>query len=158
MKISRPSLTLGLALFSLLLGLSACQPSAQAPASSDSKTESAAPAQPVIPPLSAADIVGEWRIAGVNGGEINQPTGITAQITADEIRITSGCVNLAFGYRLAAGQFAATQKPVAGCERTLSPAEKAVGDAVNKAQSAARDSSNALVLSGEGSSLTLYTQ
>lgn len=146
----------GLLLSLLVPTLVGCTPAAKQP--SDKPDTGPSPHQANTPSLNAADIVGEWRIASVNGKDIDQSTGITASISDNEIRVNAGCVNMAFTYRLLAGRFASETTPVASCARPLSPAEKAVGDALTTAQNAARDSSNALVLSGAGNSLSLYTQ
>lgn len=141
---------------SAVAALSACTP----------VTSSEQPAVTVDTPtgLNASDIVGEWRIAGVNGGEVNQSTGITASITAKTILINSGCVNMVYSYTLSNGDFSvalgqdAGDKPVISCMRGLSDTENAIGDAIQKADTAKKDASNALVLSGGGASLSLYTQ
>ena len=141
---------------SAVAALSACTP----------VTSAEQPAVPVDTPtgLNASDIAGEWRVAGVNGGEVNQSNGITASITDKTILINSGCVNMVYSYTLSNGTFSAALgqdvggKPVMSCMRGLSDTENAIGDAIQKADTAKKDASNALVLSGGGTSLSLYTQ
>lgn len=146
----------------LIVTTASCSPSSdtQAPpqVTKSAASPSATPTTPLPSGLNSADIVGEWRIAGVNGKEINEPAGATAKIAASEILIQSDCVNMAYDYSLVAGRFTAKSKPVISCQRALSAAEKAIGDAITTADAASRDASNALILSGGGHSLTLYTQ
>ena len=72
---------------------SASPPAAAAdtPAAAPSETPAAS-----IAISEVEDLVGEYRVVGVDGREIDLPHGITARIDDTGIIVTSGCVNLSW--------------------------------------------------------------
>ena len=80
--------------------------SADAPAPAGTAADSVGEPRPGGPPVAAAPaprvaISGEYRVAGVDDGDINLPHGITASIGEDRIDVSSQCVEMAWSYRLA---------------------------------------------------------
>lgn len=105
-----------------------------------------------------AEIAGEYRVAGVDGAEINLPHAVTASIDGERIHLTSDCVNLAWSYHLAGGTLATQRVPVEGCGRGLDPIEHELIAALDVADAVRRTPANALELSGSGHAVTLFSQ
>ena len=141
----------------LALVLAACsQPveTAQAPASPTPPTATPAP-----PPLAApVSLAGVYRIAGVDGADIDQPHAITASISADRIHVTADCLNFAWSYTARAAGIATQRVAVEGCARGLTAAEESVVAAFDAATTAVRTPANAIELRGGGRSVTLFSQ
>jgi hypothetical protein len=117
-----------------------------------------APVAPEPPALAAAELAGEYRVAGVDATDIDLPHAITASISADRIHIVSDSVNLA-GADTQQGAALTTQRvPVEGCARGYEPAEMALLAALDVADSVRRTPANAIEFSGDGHSVTLFSQ
>ena len=135
------------ALVIALLALAAC------------RAEPEAQREPEAPPIAAAaELVGEYRVAGVDGSDIDLPHAITASITADRIQLVSDCVNMAWGYTLTEGRLSTEQAPAEGCARGFEPTEQALLAAFDVADTVRRTPANALEFSGGGHSVTLFSQ
>jgi hypothetical protein len=86
-----------LVLPAVLLG---CDGAPRSPAEGSRSTEPAARIA-----LSAPEtLVGEWRLAGVDGHLVDLPHAITMSIDAERILVVSDCVNLAWSYRYERGR------------------------------------------------------
>ena len=121
----------------------------------------AAPAEPEIvakPAVPAVVLPGEWRVAGVDGGEIDQPYAITASITADHIHVTADCLNFAWSYVAEANRIATERVAVESCGRGPTAPEEAVVAAIDAAEEVARTPANAVELRGSGRVVTLFSQ
>ena len=163
------------------LALGACQPDAVSHSSSSETLEmppAAAPATPTpseagaamnpeVPatspatadPGSAPDsLVGEYRIAGVDGEGIDLPFGISASISADRIRVSSQCVRFAWSYSYAKGALSTEQAPTLSCQRGLYPEEEAIEAAFDAATQVRITSANGYEFTGGGHEVTLFTQ
>ena len=156
------------------LALAACQPgdggapedAAETPAAMPNEAISPTPSPTARPApeegeaggITAAELTGEYRIAGVDGGGINLPHGITASIGADRIDVTSQCVEMAWSYRLEGAGLATTSIPVVTCDRGRYPEEEAIAAAFSAAREVERTASNGLRFSGGGRSVTLFSQ
>lgn len=118
------------------------------------------PVEPGVAVPDAAAIVGEWRVAAIDGRDIDQPHAITASIGPDRMRFVSQCITLQWRYTLRNGVFATDRiaNEVPNCARLLSPAEARLKRAIDASTRAARLPSNALLLSGPDGSVTLFTQ
>ena len=157
---------------SVLAILAACNDSASEPppATSPTATPAAAstataapapeasetPAGEVI--ASEARLAGEYRVAGVGGGDINLPYGITASISANRIHITADCVNAEWSYRLEDGVLATERVPTEGCARGLTAEEEALFAAFDGADKVLHLPSGAYEFIGRGPQATLFTQ
>ena len=125
---------------------------------------------PTAPSLTAPDeadssliatseaLAGEYRVAGIDGTDVNLPHGITASITADRIDVQSDCIRFAWSYRFEDRLLVTEQAPVATCRRALFPEERALSEAVEAADLVRRTPANGIELSGSGRSVTLFSQ
>ena len=166
--------------FVFLLALSACQPSDRS--SSDSASEAAmetSPAEtaaerPSPSPNEANEptgspgqadrvtnserLTGEYRVAGVDGQDINLPFGITASISQHRIEVASDCVRMAWSYRFEGQALATEPVPIVSCDRGRYPEEVAIENAFDVATAVRLNPSNGYEFTGEGRSVTLFTQ
>lgn len=117
-----------------------------------------APPDPDAASEPAIALPGEYRVAGVNGVEIDQPYAITAVITADRIHLTADCLNFAWSYTARGKRIATDRVGVESCARGLTAAEQALVDALDSATTVLRTPSNAIELRGGGRSVTLFSQ
>ena len=152
-------------MLALPLALYACgshRPAGDPPAETPALTAppaSSAPAGSNEATAASIALPGEYRVAGVDGADIDQPYAITASITADRVHVTADCLNFAWDYTVR-GQTISTQRvAVEGCARGLTAAEEAVVAAFDSATTTAvRTPANAIELSGSGHSVTLFSQ
>lgn len=138
--------------------LAACSP----PATESPASESPAPeSRPEIAEgtmMTPAALVGEYRVAGVDGQDINLPYGITASVSAEEIEVSSQCVRLKWAYTLVGEVLAASRMPVMSCQRGLLPEEGAIARAFDQAAQVRRTPANGIEFSGAGHTVTLFSQ
>ena len=158
----------------ILLGLAACTPAAEAPeqpapAGTDSASRTATPSdspttappiEPRVPAtlIPASELVGEWRIAGVDGQAIDAPYGVTASITADRIHVVADCINVAWSYAAESGTISTKRVPVEGCGRGLTVQEEAIVATIDAATGFGRVPSNAVEIFTTGRRVTLFSQ
>lgn len=161
------------AIAGFVLALAACSPeerSIPAPADTDLEAHPATPDGLVELPIGATAplaIEGEWRVAGVDGQEIDIEWAMTASITTDQISIQSQCMGFGRMYALEGMALSMPEVPPATgpvpppppvCARMPLPEEQAVSKALQEAVRAYRMPDGALVLDGPETSLTFYTQ
>lgn len=108
--------------------------------------------------VPASELVGEWRIAGVDGEEIDQPYAITASITDRQIHVVADCINIAWSYTAESGSFDAKRVPVEGCGRGMTPKEEAIVTAIDTATGFGKVPSNAMEIFSQQHRVTLYRQ
>ena len=157
---------IGRAAISLLLGLAiaACGPAGEAgtagtapvTAAPTATSVGAAPAPDLI--ASAESLAGEYRVAAVDGADINLPHGISASIAADRINVTSDCIRFAWSYRFESGVVTTERVPRPSCRRALLPEEEAIAAAFDNAGMVRRTPANAVEFSGGGRSVTMFGQ
>jgi hypothetical protein len=121
------------------------------------------PTPALVPPAGASaapalELAGEYRIAGVDDGDINLPHGISASIGADRIDVVSQCVEMAWSYRLDGSALQTTRLPVVSCDRGRYPEEEAIEAAFTAARKVERTENNGLRFSGGGRSVILFSQ
>lgn len=132
--------------------LAACQPADEAPPAIPDDTGSAS----II--ASSDSLAGEYRVAGIDGADVNLPHGISASITDDRIDVHSDCIRFAWTYRFEEQLLVTEDAPVASCRRALLPEEQALAEAVEAADVVRRTPANGVELSGGGRSLLLFSQ
>jgi hypothetical protein len=157
-----------LASLAVALALAGCQPSAETPpTSSGADTPGARPAAPLPAAagegeagaiVSAGALVGEYRIAGVDGRDIDLPHGISASIDPTTIRVSADCLSFAWRYRFEGARLVTESTPVRSCRRGLMPEEEAIRAAFDAAQAVRRLPSNGIELTGGGRSVLLFSQ
>lgn len=116
-----------------------------------------------------ASLVGEYRVAGVDGEPLNAEFGIALSIGADMISFDN-CQQIAWTYAYDAGVLTTSRVPAGAseppsappqrlpCAAELPPAKQAMVEALDAANTARRTEANGIVISGEGRSLTLFSQ
>jgi hypothetical protein len=107
---------------------------------------------------SPAGLAGEYRIAGVNGKDVDLPHGISAVVDETTIRVSADCLNFAWSYRFKSSRLVTETMPVASCRRALLPPDEAVRTAIDAAETVRRTPANGIELSGGGHSVTLFSQ
>ena len=107
---------------------------------------------------ATADLAGEYRVAGVDGQGIDLPYGISASISGDRIHVTADCVNMDWSYRFENGAQATERVPVESCARGLTREEQAIAEAFDTATAVVLNRANGFEFTGDGSSVTLFTQ
>ena len=109
--------------------------------------------------VSAEDLPGEYRVAGIDGRDVSLGHAITLSITPETIGFVSQCIRGTWavyleGETIAVGE--STGEPV--CERGHYPEEDALYDALPQVVSAVRTPQNSVVLTGGGHRITLFSQ
>lgn len=147
---------------SLLVLVTACSETPEKPTADRVTAQSPARPRPsaaaTADPAPAMAIAGEYRVAGIDGQDINQPHGITASISADRIHVTADCLNFGWSYTLQGSSIITKRVPVEGCARGLTAAEEALVAAFDRASIVARTPANALELRAPGHTATLFSQ
>jgi hypothetical protein len=131
-------------------------PADAGPAASPSPAAIASRAPAELAPASA--LLGEWRVAGVDGRSIDLPYGIAASIDERTIHVVADCVNLGWTYAAESGAFEARRAPVESCARGLTPEEAAIAEAIDTATGFGRTPSNAMEIFSADHRVTLYSQ
>ena len=126
------------------------------PAASPSPDPIASRAPAELAPASA--LLGEWRVAGVDGRSIDLPYGIAASIDDRTIHVVADCVNLGWTYAAESGAFEARRAPVESCARGLTPEEAAIAETIDTATGFGRTPSNAMEIFSADHRVTLYSQ
>lgn len=124
--------------------------------------ESVGASSPAAPPVSTPTFerlpIGEYRLAGADGADVNVPHGISVSVTADTIAIASQCVTPRWTYRYEQGRLRTEPIIEAICDRGRYPAEEALSAVFDDPQAILRTPSNGFEVSGGGHSVTLYSQ
>ena len=126
---------------------------------------------PAAPPASAAvtTLAGEWRVAGIDGKDFNEPYGLGLSADGEEIWWAPRCAGLVRTYRISGTSLrtgpAKGLRPRAPGEPTppvcaigLPPRIDEVTRALDSATTIRRTANNGVEISGGGHSLLLFTQ
>lgn len=153
------------AILALTLGSAACTPEreeAPPPSPAEGALSDPHDDQTTLPIGAQApvSIVGEWRVAGVNHTEIDQPYAMTATISDTLIQVRSQCLTFVRAYTLEGVALGVGPKPgpMVMCDRGHDPQERQVDSALAAADTAYRMPDGSLVLAGPGGRITLFTQ
>lgn len=153
-----------------LAALAACsqsnEPAAPEPelaTASDEGTE-----RPLFP--APASIIGEYRVAGIDGEALDQPYGVALSITESEISFEPRCAGFVWTYTYAPDGTLTTERhpdyggevapdgSVVACAVGLRPTDIALGKAIDAVERAGRTPANAIELSGGGHTVTVFSQ
>lgn len=114
------------------------------------------------PNVAVATLVGEYRVAGIDGAAIDAPFGLALSIWDNRITFDAPCGGFAWDYRLDGTRFATTRavSPDPACLARVRIHHLVLDlagalDAVTRAE---RTPSNGIELSGADRSVTLYSQ
>lgn len=102
--------------------------------------------------------VGEYRVAGADGADIDLPHAITVSVTADTIAVTSQCVTPRWTYRYEDGRLRTEPIVEPICDRGRYPAEEALSAVFDDPREITRTSANGIRIAGGGRSVTLFSQ
>ena len=127
-----------------------------------------------VPPPSQPDaaqdaassrmLVGEWRVAGIDGEDFDEPYAIALSASDSEIWWNPRCARQSVRYSIEGSRFrpippaGSPEEPVAVCAIAVPPRLPDVIDSIRMADSIERTSANGIRLSGNGRSLTLFSQ
>lgn len=143
----------------LLAGCGDAQRTPQAPA------PAATPARAPV-----ATLAGEWRVAGIDGADLNEPYGIALRGDADRVWWEPACAGMVRRYAIEGHRITidpAEQEPAARrpdvppravCTIGLPPRLPEVFAALDAANRIERTPANGILLSGDGRSVTLFSQ
>lgn len=154
--------------------LAACRP-AQAPAPGpadepDTSVADPAETEPENTPINAiGDLIGEYRVAGIDGEALNADIGIALSIDGPLLSSAPSCAGFVWDIGFD-GERLVTQRhrdgppiepgapPPPVCAVAVSPEQRQLAEAIDAADHAARTPENAILLSGGGRSVTLFGQ
>ena len=151
--------------------LAACQPAPEREVDPQPEasgvTSAADPAAPSIP--APATIVGEYRVAGLDGEAFESQTGIAVSITDTTISYEPTCLGYSWDYEYDGGVLSLEPTPGTGpevrddgttvtCLVYVDPEYGELGRAVAAATRVDRTPENGLRFSGGGRSFTLFSQ
>lgn len=102
--------------------------------------------------------VGEYRVAGADGADIDLGHGISLSVTEDTIALASQCVTPRWTYRYVDGRLRTERIVEPICERGRHPAESAAMAVFDDPQEVLRTPANGLFVEGGGHSVTLFSQ
>lgn len=142
-------------------GTPAEQPSATVPAAEPAlgMTADEAPTTPDVSPATSERLpVGEYRVAGADGADVNLPHGIGVSVGADTIAVSSQCVTPRWTYRYEGGRLLTEPIHEPICDRGRYPAEEALSAVFDDPQTIVRTPANGIEISGGGHTVTLFSQ
>lgn len=148
--------------------LAACQQADEVAAPATPASDSGAVATPTgapdgDPPAPAvnapASLVGEYRVAGIDGTEVGGQIGIALSITEGNIFYDPRCAGLEWTYTYGNGALT-TERPADApvCEIAVHPEKQRLAVALDAVTRAERTPSNGIELTGGGHSVTLFSQ
>lgn len=148
--------------------LAACQQADDVAAPATPASDSGAAATPTSvadgdPPAPAAtapaSLVGEYRVAGIDGTEVGGQIGIALSITEENIFYDPRCASLEWTYTYQNGALT-TDRPMDApvCEIAVHPEKQRLAAALDAVTRAERTPSNGFELTGGGHSVTLFSQ
>ncbi|RVQ67125.1 hypothetical protein EKN06_09410 [Croceicoccus ponticola] len=129
-------------------------------------SEIAPPPPPPIPRPAPASLIGEWRLAGVDGKPLVGSRGIAVHIGRDRIEFDN-CQQIAWRYTYAAPAIAIRRTPAVTidiapkplpCAASLPPQLSAMVRAIDAATRVEMTPENGVRLSGEAGSVLLFRQ
>ena len=160
-----------LVLLPLSLALAACQSAPEREVDPQPEasgvTSAADPAAPSIP--APATIVGEYRVAGLDGEAFESQTGIAVSITDTTISYEPTCLGYSWDYEYDGGALSLERTPGTGpevgedgtivtCLVAVDPEYRELANAVAATTRVDRTPENGLRFSGGGRSFTLFSQ
>ena len=132
-------------------------PRPAASAAPDAPAPSPSPTSEAI--TDAENLVGDYRVAGVDGRDIDLPYGITARISEVAIIVEADCMKLSWSYFFEGASLVTEQLfPRDNCGRKLVPEEEAIVAAFNGATAVGRTPANGIEFAGENGWVVLFSQ
>ena len=115
-----------------------------------------------IPILSADELAGEYRVAGIDGAPLDEDFGVALSISGDPLllRFDDECGTFSWAVILKGGVLSATRllgEP-RRCETPIHPRLLQLAEAIDAATRAARTPADGIALTGSGRSVLLFSQ
>ncbi|RIV80291.1 hypothetical protein [Pelagerythrobacter aerophilus] len=140
--------------------LAACQQTEDSAAPPPQATSSPTETVEQTPSREApASLIGEYRVAGIDGTEVGGQIGIALSVTETNIFYDPRCAGFDWTYTYEGGALT-TERPAdrAVCEIAVHPEQQRLAAALDAVTQAERTPSNGIELSGGGHSVTLFSQ
>ena len=142
------------------------------PGAADTSAQNpAATPVPAATPLADAPaaLLGEWRVAGIDGKPLGANFGIAISIDRSRISFEPSCAGFVWDYRYDAGTLTTARAPGYGatrqangsfmvCAVAVVPELRQLGQALDAATRAVRTPANGIEFSGGGRSVMLFSQ
>jgi hypothetical protein len=128
----------------------------------------------VVPPGSrpltaVGDLIGEYRVAGIDGTEVHGDVGLAVSIDGPRLSYEPNCAGFVWDIRQGGGLLRFERAKGYGPERqpdgsfmacavAVSPEQRRLAEAVDAARRAWRTPSNGILLEGGGRSVLLFSQ
>lgn len=125
----------------------------------------ATPAETAAPLPAPESLVGEYRVAGIDGGPLDAPFGIALSITEGRVSSEPACAAFVWSYAYRDGTLDISRRqeklhhpPPKVCEEPVDPALDKLATALDAVNRAGRTRENGIELSGNGRSVLLFSQ
>lgn len=110
-------------------------------------------------------LVGEYRVAGIDGEPLDAPFGIALSITEGRVSFEPACAAFVWSYAYKDGGLDISRRqeklhhpPPKVCEEPVHPALDKLASALDAVNQAGRTPENGIELSGNGRSVLLFSQ
>jgi hypothetical protein len=121
------------------------------------------------PITAVGDLLGEYRVAGIDGTEVAGDVGLAVSIDGAMLSYEPTCAGFVWTIAEARGGFVFTRAPgygptrqpdgsIAVCAVGIAPEQRRLGEAVDAARHAWRTPANGILLEGGGRSILLFSQ
>ena len=112
------------------------------------------------PPQSVAvSLTGHWRIAAIDGRDLNEPQGLALVGDANQLWMEPRCAGLIRNYRISGNSFSSTPENVGMvCMIGMPQSSGLAMQAIDVATRIERTPENGILLSGGGRSLLIFSQ
>jgi hypothetical protein len=111
------------------------------------------------PQSAAISLVGHWRIAAIDGRDLNEPQGLALVGDARQLWMEPRCAGLIRNYRISGTTFSSTLEKVGMvCMIGMPQSSGLAMQAIDAATRIERTPENGILLSGGGRSLLLFSQ
>ena len=120
-----------------------------------------APVTDASPVVEEIDLVGHWRVAGIDGKEVDEPRALALRIDEEHIWWEPSCAGEFRLYRISGTGFSASAEPGPGgpiCTIPRAPELPRLWSAFEASDTIERTPENGVKISGGGRSVTLFSQ
>jgi hypothetical protein len=155
----------------LALLIAACGEQAPAPPETPETAATAAEsavADGSVPITAVGDLLGEYRVAGIDGEPLDAPIGIAVSIDGPMLSFEPTCAGFVWSIRFEAGRLVTTRfgeayadpqvPPPPVCAVALFPEQRRLAEAFDAAERVARTPANGILFEGGGRSVLLFSQ
>ena len=101
---------------------------------------------------------GSYRLAGVNGQDVNLGHAVTVSVSEEIIAVASQCVTPRWRYEYVDDRLRTEPIVEPMCERGRYPEEEAIAAVIDDPKDVLRTPANGIYIAGGGQSITLFSQ